>query len=319
MKIAVLGYGVIGRGVVEICLTKKEIELVKIFDRKEKFDKQLIDLFTDNIDEILNDDSIELIVEVLGGYDFAKRIAIDAITRHKHFVTANKEVVAKDIDELSFLARQNCVAFCYEASVGGTIPIVKNLKALTLVNEITKITGILNGTTNYILSRMKENFSFEDALLDAKQKGFAESNPSFDLEGFDMMRKIAILSDLAWNTKIDIKQIKHVPVTEVKKYNLKKISKEKKTLKYICEATKIDQEIHLSVQLVALENDDLLSHINDEYNAVIIETKPAGKFVFVGKGAGSLPTAAAIVGDIYDILHQRVLDVYYNKNLYKIQ
>ena len=92
-----------------------------------------------------------------------------------YFVTANKEVVAKDIDELSFLARQNCVAFCYEASVGGTIPIIKNLKALTLVNEITKITGILNGTTNYILSRMKENFSFEDALLDAKQKGFAET------------------------------------------------------------------------------------------------------------------------------------------------
>ena len=151
-RIAILGYGVIGKGVFKICLEKEEIEVIKIFDYKENFDKQYANLFTDNLEDIINDNKIDIVVEVLGGYDFAKKACVLTLSKHKHLVTANKEIVANDIDELTKLARDNKVSFCYEASVGGAIPIIKNLKELTLVNHIQKIIGILNGTTNYTVS-----------------------------------------------------------------------------------------------------------------------------------------------------------------------
>ena len=209
MKIAILGYGTIGKGVFEIALNNPYLEIEKILERPEKFDKQYIDLFTDNIDEIINNPEIELVVEVLGGYNFAVECIRKCLRNKKHVVTANKEVIAKDIDTLLKLASDNNVKLAYEASVGGGIPIIKNLKEIKEVSKITKITGILNGTTNYILTKMTEGSSFEEALLDAKKKGFAEADPTADLEGYDMMRKIAILSDLAWDTYIDIEKIIH--------------------------------------------------------------------------------------------------------------
>lgn len=221
-RIAILGYGVIGKGVFKICLEKEEIEVIKIFDYKENFDKQYANLFTDNLEDIINDNKIDIVVEVLGGYDFAKKACVLTLSKHKHLVTANKEIVANDIDELTKLARDNKVSFCYEASVGGAIPIIKNLKELTLVNRIQKIIGILNGTTNYILSRISEGMSFEEALKLAQEKGFAEKDPTTDLEGYDMMRKIAILSDIAWNTKINIHDIKHSSFSLIHNYDMKK-------------------------------------------------------------------------------------------------
>ena len=315
VRIAILGYGVIGKGVFKICLEKEEIEVIKIFDYKENFDKQYANLFTDNLEDIINDNKIDIVVEVLGGYDFAKKACVLTLSKHKHLVTANKEIVANDIDELTKLARDNKVSFCYEASVGGAIPIIKNLKELTLVNRIQKIIGILNGTTNYILSRISEGMSFEEALKLAQEKGFAEKDPTADLEGYDMMRKIAILSDIAWNTKINIYDIKHSSFSLIHNYDMKK---NHQTMKYVCEAFKDNNKIFISVGLMELDNQEVLCKINEEDNGVFVETSLADKLVFIGKGAGSLPTASAIVSDIYDIINQRVLDTYDNFNKYVI-
>ena len=269
-------------------------------------------------EDIMNDNNIDIVVEVLGGYDFAKKACFLTLSKHKHLVTANKEVVANDIDRLTKMAKDNRVSFCYEASVGGAIPIIKNLKELTLVNKIHRIIGILNGTTNYILSRINEGMSFDEALKLAQEKGFAEKDPTADLEGYDMMRKIAILSDIAWNTKINMNDIKHTPLNHIDKYKIKKNIKNNQTIKYVCEAFKDNDKILISVGLRTFNNQEVLCNINDEYNGVIVETIPADKFIFIGKGAGSLPTAFAIVSDIYDIINQRVLDTYDNLNTYII-
>ena len=154
MKIAILGYGTIGKGVFEIAQNNPYLEVVKILERPEKFDKQYIDLFTNDIDEIVKNEEIELVVEVLGGYNFAVECIRKSLINKKHVVTANKEVIAKDIDDLLAIANDNKVKLAYEASVGGGIPIIKNLKETKVVSKISKITGILNGTTNYILTKM---------------------------------------------------------------------------------------------------------------------------------------------------------------------
>ena len=213
MNIAILGYGTIGKGVFQIANDNPLLNVVKILEKKEKYDNNYIELFTSSIDDIVNDESIELVVEVLGGYDFAKSCIEKSLINKKHVVTANKEIIAKDIDSLLKLAEDNNVSLLYEASVGGGIPIIKNIKEIALVNKISKITGILNGTTNFIMTNMFNGMPFPDALKKAQQLGFAEADPTADLEGFDMMRKIAILSDLAWNTKIDINDIKHQSFT----------------------------------------------------------------------------------------------------------
>lgn len=318
MKIAILGYGVIGKGVYEIVSKKDDINVVNILEKEEKFDKQKINLFTSNIDEILNNDEIELIVEVLGGYDFAYNCIKKALNAKKHVVTANKEVVAKSIDELTALATKNNVEFLYEASVGGGIPIIKNLVEITKTSQISSIEGILNGTTNFILTKINEGMSYNDALKKAQDLGFAESDPTADVEGYDMMRKIAILSDLAWNTKIDINDVIHIGLTSLKDEDYKKAYDNNQIIKYVCYANKIDEKIEIGVKPMYLEKEHILTKVNNETNAVILNTYPNDELVFIGKGAGSLPTASSIVGDIYNIIYNRTISIYENTNKYII-
>jgi len=318
MKIAILGYGTIGKGVFEISKINPYIEVVKILERKEKFDNNYINLFVSSIDEIVNDQNIELVVEVLGGYDFAKSCIVKALKNKKHVVTANKEIIAKDIDELLLLAEDNKVTLLYEASVGGGIPIIKNLKEITLVSKISKITGILNGTTNYIMTNMFNGMPFEEALKKAQELGFAEADPTADLEGYDMMRKIAILSDLAWNTKIDIEKINHKSFKIVSQKDIEEAIKNNKVIKYVCESTLENDNINISVYPKVFEKTHLFANVNYEVNAVILETYPNDTLSFIGKGAGSLPTASAVVSDIVDIINNKNVEFYENKNKYKI-
>lgn len=318
MKIGLLGYGTIGKGVFEISKINPYIEVVKILEKKEKFDQNYIDLFVSAIDEIVNDESIELVVEVLGGYDFAKGCIEKALKNKKHVVTANKEIIAKDIDVLLDLAKENGVSLLYEASVGGGIPIIKNLKEITLVSKISKITGILNGTTNYIITNMFNGMPFEEALKKAQELGFAEADPTADLEGFDMMRKIAILSDLAWNTKIDINKINHKSFKSITQKDIEDAIKNDKVIKYVCESSLVNDEINISVYPKVFEKTHLFANVNYEVNAVILETYPNDTLSFIGKGAGSLPTASAVVSDIVDIINNKNVEFYENKNIYKI-
>lgn len=318
MNIAILGYGTIGKGVFQIAQNNPLLNVKKILERKEKFDNNYIDLFTSNIDEIVNDPNIELVVEVLGGYDFAKSCIEKSLLNKKHVVTANKEIIAKDIDVLLDLAKDNEVSLLYEASVGGGIPIIKNIKEIALVNKISKITGILNGTTNYIMTNMFNGIPFDEALKKAQELGFAEADPTADLEGFDMMRKIAILSDLAWNTKIDINLINHKSFTSVTDEDIKRAIKDNKVIKYVCESELVDNQINISVYPKVFDKTHLFANVNYEVNAVILETYPNDTLSFIGKGAGSLPTASAVVADIIDIINNKNYEYYKNINKYKI-
>ena len=318
MKIAILGYGTIGKGVFEIAQNNPYLEVVKILERPEKFDKQYIDLFTNDIDEIVKNASIELVVEVLGGYNFAVECIRKSLINKKHVVTANKEVIAKDIDDLLAIANNNKVKLAYEASVGGGIPIIKNLKETKVVSKISKITGILNGTTNYILTKMTEGASFEEALLDAQKKGFAEADPTADLEGYDMMRKIAILSDLAWDTYIDIDQIIHEGIKGITLDMVQKAKDNNQVIKFVSESKLIENKIYIEVKPKYFSDKHFFASVNNEFNAVILETNPNDTLIFIGKGAGSLPTASAVVADIIDIKNNRYLENYQNINTYDI-
>ncbi len=318
MKIAILGYGTIGKGVFEIALNNPYLNVIKILERPEKFDKQYIDLFTSDIDEIINNPEIELVVEVLGGYNFAVECIRKCLRNKKHVVTANKEVIAKDIDTLLKLASDNNVKLAYEASVGGGIPIIKNLKEIKEVSKITKITGILNGTTNYILTKMTEGSSFEEALLDAKKKGFAEADPTADLEGYDMMRKIAILSDLAWDTYIDIEKIIHEGIKNITLDMVNKAKNNNQVIKFVSEAKLVDNQVYIEVKPKYFSDKHFFASVNNEFNAVILETNPNDTLIFIGKGAGSLPTASAVVADIIDIKNNRYLENYQNINNFEI-
>ena len=318
MKIAILGYGTIGKGVYEIVSKKDDIEVIKILEKEEKFDKTKIELFTNNIDEIIKNDEIELIVEVLGGFDFAYNCIKKALQSKKHVVTANKEVVAKSIDELINIAKENNVVFQYEASVGGGIPIIKNLIEITKTSTISEITGILNGTTNFILTKIKEGMTYKDALKLAQDLGFAESDPTADVEGFDMMRKIAILSDLSWNTKIEIDQINRVGLTSLTDEDYKNAKENNQVIKYISYAKKQNDNIEIGIKPIFVDANHLLASINNETNAVILKTDPNDELVFIGKGAGSLPTASSVVGDIYNIINNRCICDYENKSKYII-
>ena len=318
MKIAILGHGTVGKGVYEIAKKHPLIKVQKILEKKEK----IIDdneLFTSSLDDIINNKEIELVVEVMGGYEFAKSAIINALKNKKHVVTANKEIIAKDIDILLDIAKENNVSLLYEASVGGGIPIIKNLKEITLVSEISKISGILNGTTNFILTKMFEGMSFDNALKLAQELGFAEADPTADLEGYDMMRKIAILADLAWNTKIDIENIKHKGIRTITEDDFEKEKREGSVIKFVCVASLNNGEIEISVSPQTFEKNHFFSSVNNEFNAVILETYPNDTLTFIGKGAGSLPTASAIVSDIIDIINNKNIETYKNINRYIIK
>lgn len=318
MNIAILGYGTIGKGVFAIAQDNPLLNVVKVLEKPEKYDQKYIDLFTSSIDEIVNDDKIDLVVEVLGGYAFAKSCIEKALCNKKHVVTANKEIIAKDIDSLLQCAKNNNVSLLYEASVGGGIPIIKNIKEIALVNKISKITGILNGTTNYIMTNMFNGMPFEEALKKAQELGFAEADPTADLEGFDMMRKIAILSDLAWNTKIDIEKIEHKSFRSVTDEDIKKAKENNKVIKYVCESSLKDNHIDIKVYPKEFEKTHLFANVNYEVNAVILDTYPNDTLSFIGKGAGSLPTASAVVADIIDIINGKNYEYYKNINVYEI-
>ncbi len=318
MNIAILGYGTIGKGVFAIAQENPLLNVVKVLEKPEKYDQKYIDLFTSSIDEIVNDDKIDLVVEVLGGYAFAKSCIEKALCNKKHVVTANKEIIAKDIDLLLQCAKDNNVSLLYEASVGGGIPIIKNIKEIALVNKISKITGILNGTTNYIMTNMFNGMPFEEALKKAQELGFAEADPTADLEGFDMMRKIAILSDLAWNTKIDIEKIEHKSFRSVTDEDIKKAKENNKVIKYVCESSLKDNHIDIKVYPKEFEKTHLFANVNYEVNAVILDTYPNDTLSFIGKGAGSLPTASAVVADIIDIINGKNYEYYKNINVYEI-
>ncbi|NLP46378.1 MAG: homoserine dehydrogenase [Epulopiscium sp.] len=310
VQIAVLGYGTVGSGVLEVFKTNgdsinkragKEIKVKYVLDRREFPGDPVSSILVHDIEPILADPEIQVVVEVMGGvepaYTFVKRALLDG----KSVVTSNKELVAKHGAELLKIAKEKDINFLFEASVGGGIPIIRPLNQSLTADEIYEITGILNGTTNFILTKMKEEgLPFETVLKEAQEKGYAERNPEADIEGHDACRKIAILSSLAFGMQVDYEDIYTEGITAISQADMAYAAKMDREIKLVAMSKKQDNEVWARVSPLLLRMDHPLSTVHGVFNAILVKGNVIGDVMFYGKGAGKLPTASAVVADIVD-------------------
>lgn len=310
MKVAVLGYGTVGSGVVEVLTTNFEsikkkagtsLEVKYILDLKDFNDHPLKDKFIKDINIILNDEEIDIVAEAMGGTNPAYTFVKEALLRGKSVVTSNKELVAAYGPELLELAKTNNCNFLFEASVGGGIPVIRPLNSALTADEIYEITGILNGTTNFILTKMKsECRSFQDVLKEAQDLGYAERNPEADVEGYDACRKISILGSLALGEHVDYKEVYTKGITNITKEDMDYATKLGYSIKLLGSCKKTEDGIYASVQPTMISNTHPLATVSDVFNAVLVKGNMVGDVMFYGRGAGKLPTASAVVADIID-------------------
>ncbi|HPD00257.1 MAG TPA: homoserine dehydrogenase [Acetivibrio sp.] len=312
INVAVLGYGIVGSGVVEIIkkngisISEKagqKICVKKILDIRDFPDSPDRELITKNSDEIMEDSSIGIIVETIGGTGIAYKLTKDALSRGKHVVTSNKELVATHGPELLKLAKENNSNYLFEASVGGGIPIIRPLNRCLAANEIYSITGILNGTTNYILSQMKrEGKNFDEALKEAQARGYAEADPTADIEGHDACRKIAILSSIAYNEFVDCNNIYTEGISKISLADMKYAESMNSTVKLIATSEKVGDKIAARVSPAFVKSSNPLYNVENVFNAIIVKGDAIGDVMFYGRGAGKLPTASAVVADVIEIV-----------------
>ena len=301
MKIGLLGYGTVGKGVCDI-LSKENSgqQIVKILRRKENVPAG-DELFTSDADEILFDKDIDLVVEVLGGSEPALSYVKTAMKNGKHVVTANKQIVADNFSELHALARECGVGFSYEASCGGGIPFVKTVANLASFEEISRVSGILNGSTNYILTLMEGGQSFDEAVLSARENGFLEADCTADLGGADPARKLAIISSLAYHCYVPTDSIYTRGLYGVRAEFMAFLREKGFVLKFLASSEMREGKIFASVRPVAVSKKSPFAGVLSEYNGVEIYAENSGRLFFSGKGAGRYPTGAAVVGDITEI------------------
>lgn len=311
VSVAIMGHGVVGSGVAEILTTHKkklfaglgeEIHIKKILDLREFPDSPLADRFTKDFNDILNDREIRVVAEVMGGinpaYDFVKK----CLKSGKSVVTSNKELVAAKGAELLEIAKEENVNFLFEASVGGGIPIIRPMSQCLIANNVDEIAGILNGTTNFILTKMiADGMQFDDALKLAQDLGFAERNPAADIEGHDACRKICILASLAYGKHIYPDAVHTEGITKITLEDVKYAEAFGCVIKLIGKVKKLeDGKIDILVAPMLVPNESQLANIDYEFNGIMVRGDCTGDVVFYGKGAGKLPTASAVVADIVD-------------------
>ncbi len=307
-KIAVLGYGVVGSGTVEILYNHKEsiekkigesYEVKYILDLRDFPDSPYADKFTKSFDDIVNDNEVDIVVEVLGGVKFAYPYVKASLEAGKSVVTSNKELVAAYGAELLKIAREKDVNFFFEASVGGGIPIIRPLNQCLSANKIDEIAGILNGTTNFILTKMiKEGMGFDEALKIAQDLGYAEKDPTADVEGHDTCRKICILSALAFGKHVYPDNIHTEGITKITLEDVKYCESIGSVIKLIGYASEKDGKVTVMTCPAVIDGDSQLAGVNDVFNAILVRGDATGDVVFYGKGAGKLPTASAVVSDV---------------------
>ena len=310
-NIAVLGHGVVGSGVLEVLMghkdsiarrAKDEINVKYVLDIRDFPNLPYSNLFTKSFDDILNDESVRVVVEVMGGltpaYDFVKK----CLENGKDVVTSNKELVAAKGAELLALAQKNNLNFLFEASVGGGIPIIRPISQCLAANEVTEIAGILNGTTNFILTKMiREGMEFDEALKLAQELGYAERNPAADVEGGDACRKICILASLAYGSHVYPDKVHTEGITKITLADVEYAGVWGGVIKLIGEVKMLENgKIHIMVAPMFVSRDSQLSNVDDVFNGIMVRGDATGDVVFYGKGAGKLPTASAVVADIID-------------------
>ncbi|PAB56165.1 homoserine dehydrogenase [Anaeromicrobium sediminis] len=315
INVGLLGLGTVGSGVYEI-LNNEENNLKKLLGKDISVKKILVndinkkrqvelpkDILTTNPYDILHDDNIHIVVEVIGGIDKAHEYICEAFKNNKHVVTANKAVVAKYMDEFLFLSNKYEKGFLFEASVAGGIPIIKPLKQNVRINNISEIKGILNGTTNFILTKMiDDGLGFDEALKLAQELGYAEADPTDDVEGFDVKRKLAILASIAFNNQIDVDSIKCSGITNINTLDISMFKKLGASVKLVGSALSSGNKVSASVEPVLVNKNSTMATVKGAFNIVSIVGDTIGQLQFYGQGAGKKPTANAVVCDIYDII-----------------
>lgn len=313
IKVAVMGHGVVGSGVVEILNNNpkrgnEEFFVKRILDLRD-FDVDYKDRFTKDFNDILNDDEISVVAEVMGGispaFDFVKSL----LKAKKSVVTSNKELVAAKGAELLQIAKENNVNFFFEASVGGGIPVIRPMHHCLLANNITEVAGILNGTTNFILTKMiKEGMDFDTALKIAQDFGYAERNPSADVDGHDACRKICILASLAFGEHVYPQNVYTEGITALTLEDVEYAESINSVIKLIGRTKKSEKGLEVSVFPALIKKGSQLSTIDDVFNGVLVRGDSVGDVVFYGRGAGKLPTASAVVADIIDAAKRDTTD-----------
>ena len=318
IKIALLGAGTVGSGVIQALSMNADIiagrsgayiEIKKILVRDAKKQRPEVNgiLLTDNFDEILDDEEISIVVEVMGGLSPARDYMLRSMAAGKHVVTANKDVIAQHLSELYTAANENTVDFLYEASVGGGIPIIKPLKECLTANKISEIMGVINGTTNYMLTKMTEkHISYDAVLRRAQEKGYAEANPSADVDGLDAARKAAILASLAFDTVIEFEDVSVEGISHITEDDIEYGLNLGYVIKLLAVGRNTDDGIDVRVHPVFLPKTHPLASVNGVFNAVFVRGDVIGDAMFYGRGAGALPTASAVVADIIEVVRDIV-------------
>lgn len=307
VKLGLIGLGTVGTGVVKVLKDFDNIEIVKIavknINKKRDIENFDTSLLTTDPYEIVNNPDIDIVVEVIGGIEPAYELLKTAVQNKKHIVTANKELLAKKGQQLFELANQNNVTILYEAAIAGGIPIIMPIKTTLAGNKINKIEAILNGTTNYILTKMeKEGVSYEEVLAEAQKLGYAETDPTGDVEGYDSAYKIATLATIALNQRVDINKIYREGITKISAKDMQFAKELGYKIKLIALARLTnDNRADVRVHPMLVPIKDCLASINGVTNSVVLEGFPVGRVMFAGPGAGEFPTASSVLGDILAI------------------
>ena len=325
INVAVLGYGTVGSGVVEVINTNhesinkragQEINVKYVLDLRDFPGDPVEKILVHDYEQIVNDPEVDIVVEVMGGVEPAYTFVKKALLAGKNVCTSNKALVADKGRELMDIAREKSINFLFEASCGGGIPIIRVINSSLTGDEIDEVTGILNGTTNYMLYKMStEGCEFDTVLKEAQQKGYAEADPTADVEGYDACRKIAILSSLAYSEYFDYKDIYTEGITKITPEDMEYAAKLGRTIKLLGTSRRnADGTCYAMVAPFLIGRDSPLYSMNDVFNAVFVHGNMLGDAMFYGSGAGKLPTASAVVGDIVDAAKHLHTNIFTNWN-----
>lgn len=311
IKVAVMGYGTVGSGVVEVLdvnkssITKRagdEISVKYVLDLRDFPGDPIQDKIVHDYKAIAEDPEVKIVVETMGGVEPAYTFVKTMLEAGKHVTTSNKALVAAKGAELIALAKEKNVNFMFEASVGGGIPIIRPLNSCLTADEIEEITGIVNGTTNYMMTKMSEEGSeFDDVLKDAQEKGYAEKDPTADIEGYDACRKIAILTSLVCGQQVDFEDIHTEGITKISATDIKYAKAMGRTIKLLASSKKVGDGYVAMVAPFLLPQTHPLYSVSGVFNAIFVRGNVLGDAMFYGSGAGKLPTASAVVADVVDI------------------
>lgn len=320
MKIAVMGYGTIGSGVVEVLEINRKliteragepIEVKYILDLREFPGDPCEELIVHDYKTIVEDEEVGIVVEAMGGVEPAYTFVKEMLLAGKQVATSNKNLVAEKGAELIAIAREKNINFMFGASVGGGIPIIRPLNKCLTADEIDEITGILNGTTNYMLTNMAEKgVSFDEVLKDAQEKGYAEKDPTADVEGFDPCRKIAILTSLVCGQQVDYEDIYAEGITSITAEDFAYAKAMGRSIKLLARSRRVEDSYQCMVAPFMLPGDHPLCNVNGVFNGIFVHGNVLGDAMFYGSGAGKLPTASAVVADVVDMTKHTHTNIY---------